>query len=147
MAVLLSPSPLYKNWAMSSQVFFSRSFSIKNWIPWKDSDDTNSASDPRNIQKGGGGTGEWVWVLWTQSKCPVSTSYVPQEAGLVTWAALYKREGRLSQMPQVAADNVETATLQTAGSGCWLLSLTFLGSMLNFFLPMATCLFLCMFFL
>lgn len=27
------------------------------------------------------------------------------------------------------------------------LSLTFLGSMLNFFLPMATCLFLCMFFL
>ena len=50
-------------------------------------------------------------------------------------------------MPQVAADNVETATLQAAGSGCWLLTLTFLGSMLNFFLPMATCLFLCMFFL
>lgn len=34
MAVLLSPSPLYRNWAMSSQVFLSRSFSSRNWIPW-----------------------------------------------------------------------------------------------------------------
>ena len=67
MAVVLSPSPLYKNWAMSSQVFFSRSFSIKNWIPWKYSEDTNSASDTRNIQKGGGGTGRMgVGALHTE---------------------------------------------------------------------------------
>lgn len=37
-------------------------------------------------------------------------------------------------------------TLPSTGTGCSR-SLTFLGSMLNFFLPMATCLLLCMFFL
>lgn len=120
---------------------------LRTGSPGKTATTPTVLQTPGTSRKEVGAQEEWVWVLWTQSKCPISTSYVPQEAGLMTWAALYKREGRLSQMPQVAADNVETATLQTAGSGCWLLSLTFLGSMLNFFLPMATCLFLCMFFL
>lgn len=34
MTVLLRPSPLYRNWATASAELCSRSFSIRNWIPW-----------------------------------------------------------------------------------------------------------------
>lgn len=68
---------------MSLLVFFSRSFSMRNWIPWE-----------RHVPGG------------------------------------YAR-----------------STAREVGKLTDTLGLTFLGSMLNFFRPMATCLFLCMFFL
>lgn len=77
---------------MSSHVFFSKSFSIRNWMPCSGA---RGAAQP-------GGTRRMGW-----QSCS---------------AALAAR----SPVPDPD---------------------TFLGSMLNFFLPMATCLFLCMFFL
>lgn len=92
MAVLLRPSPLYRNCAMSSHVFFSKSFSIRNWMP---------CSGARGAAQAGG-TRRTGWQ--SGSAALALPSPVPDPS-------------------------------------------TFLGSMLNFFLPIATCLFLCMFFL
>lgn len=65
---------------------------------------------------------------------------------MTTGRVRYRRAGSCDGQHRAPAEHHSDPILEPEGSGGTLL-LTFLGSMLNFFLPMATCLFLCMFFL